>query len=343
MTDAVSKIAGRWIDFRSKRIISRILNLENEKTNKVKVRHKSCTGHERKLILEVEEERYVMRISLSKNFTWESKVHEVCRREGAPVAPVAECGVQWRGLIPVNYLVLEYLPGNNCDEDSEISLSQISKTGKAFGQIHSIGEEFFDDSKRRSKISSANSVKKLFKKYLKHSKRKIGLDKKKLRRVSEWLREGAKIVDEKNFIRLTHGDPHGNNIIKNGEEIFLIDTDSMALGFAPFEFVQCLLASYNNLDLEKQIAFMQGYRKEADRVLLDVWEKNKKFISAAVLLKMTWERLKFAESTHSKRRFKRAVSFWRSFLEISSREICIRSIDDINSIVKNKINNNEKV
>lgn len=341
MLKAGSKIAGQWIDLRSEDIVKKILHSGNKTRNGVKIKNTFSTGHEKKFIAVVGKKKYVVRVSLSNDFEWESKAHEVCRREGAHVAPVVECGIQWRGLIPVKYLALEYLPGENLAEDSKVSLSQISRIGNIFGKIHSIDESRFGGGKRKSKLVGAYSTQKRLKEYINYATKKIGLAGKSLKSIREWFKKSTESLDEKEFIRLTHGDPHGNNIVKKDAKVFLIDTDSMALGFAPFEFVQCLLASYNNFDLERQRAFMQGYREEADRSLLQAWEKNKKFISAAVLLKMTWERLKFAESTDSDRRFKRAVSFWKAFLEISSEKKEVCAIGDVNSIVKNKIENNE--
>lgn len=321
----VRKLAARWLEFEAKRILEQVLPGDTAHVPDIRIDQILSTGHRRKIIATRGDRKYICQLALRHGYcTALSELHNLARKNDVPLAPVLGAGTCWRGIIPVHYIVLDWMPGSPCNNKIRLNQHQLTELGRIFGRLHAISSDQWETAgmKYPTRFDNvdlrqdrwASFIRKLcaFEEESLNDRGKEAL---------AWMRQESAFLKSLSRYSLVHGDPHGNNVLLGKDQLSLIDTDQMRFDFAPFELFRCLLANYNEFDLERQTAFLQGYRETVDRMLWKMWEEHKIIVAATVFLQLANQKLIQSRSLDDPRRkalrSRRAMSYWRTFLRLA--------------------------
>jgi len=319
MVSLITRTVKRWLNLNAKSIIKKIFYEENEKDVEVRIEKTTGTGHERKFIAYVKEKKYVCQLSLKSQYEDIVYLHRLGREHGVPLPEVVKYGKIWKSLVPVKFMVTEYVKGSRADDEYVFTKEETRSIGKVFGKMHSIGsscgkkDSIIDVEKKTCKSVSQSCITR----YKEVTKEFSESKKYKEKAAIEWTIGEVRKLKIQEIQRMVHGDPHGGNIIIGDKKIYLIDTDSISFGFAPFELSRCLMSNYNDLSIERQKEFIRGYKSSVEERVWVEWKKNIQVIFAVTFLKLAKDRVDFARSTGARYRYLRAMSFWKMFLEVS--------------------------
>jgi hypothetical protein len=325
MKNIATKFAKRWINKNVKNIVKEICLSEGMIHENLKIEKIRKTGHERKVISKVGETKYIFRISLKRSFKKDAEFHALARKKGVPLSETIAYGTKWISVMPIKYMIIEYVEGERCDDSYNLKKEEIKEIGKTFGKMHSIKKP-----KDGKKCVSMRKVAKICRESYEHIKselnRKIENEGKEAVR---WVLQSLSNMENELETRMVHGDPHGGNLII-GKKVNIIDTDSVHFGYATLEMARCLLSNYNRLNVKRQKIFIDGYRTSIDEKIWNEWQNNTKLISVISILRFAKDKVDFATRTGKKYRYEMALNFWKTFIKVSGkRESQIGGIEDI--------------
>jgi len=314
----------RWPE--SESALKQILPADSVDEFDIRIERTRSKKNRRKILLSRGGRKYICQLALRRAFLDDLKgMHDLARAHSVPLARVLSEGTYLECAAPVHYLVLDWMPGTTTEEVGPLTLHQLADLGRIFGHLHSIGSDqwgvpgatyptrFNDvETMRRWWFSCIEDLNAL----------------KEAGPVDAIARSSARFYRDNAFMRslarrsLVHGDPHGNNIVVEGDQFFLIDTDQMKFDFAPFELFHCLLSSYNEVDLERQSAFLLGYQEVVDPALWRLWEEHTTAIAATAFLIDAKTRLEhwrlFNRRGKRSSKFKRAMCSWKTFAALTA-------------------------
>lgn len=325
MKNIAAKFAKKWISSNATKIVSEICLAEGMIHENLKIKKIRKTGHERKIIVEVDGKKYIFLISLKRSYKNKAELHALARKKRVPLSKVLSYGLTWKLIIPINYMIIEYVEGERCDDNYNLKKEEIREIGRVFGKMHRIKMP----ENRKDCISMKETAENCRKNYehikseLNHRIEDEGKD------AIEWALKKLNKMENEFEKRMVHGDPHGGNLII-GEKVNVIDTDSVHFGYATLEMARCLMSNYNRLNLKRQKIFIDGYRKSIDERVWNEWKSNTKIISSISILRFTKDKIDFAKRTEKKYRYRMALCFWKTFIKISGEEEGqIRGVKDI--------------
>ncbi len=266
-------------------------------------------------------------------------MHELAQAHAIPIAPVLKADTYRRLFVPVHFLVLDWVSGVACDSNVKLTTNELTNLGRLFGRLHSVTwqcqEEFSRHRRDRKRIMVRDRPSRNWDETIR-SLARIDRDagETTVHDCIDAMREEFARFKVSGVQSLTHGDPHGNNILVERGQFHLIDTDQMQFDYAPFEFFRCLLANYCEADSARPLAFIDGYRETIDDSVWRMVEDRPRFVAAVACLELGWNKMRRASRLQGRRReiaIREAGQLWNCF-RVMATDLSLRS-DDLASVV----------